>query len=119
MGCNLAELGGGSAAQFGLGIMRIPRLSKICVAVHTAIALLIFLLVWANNGGYHNGLQWGLFGFLGFPIFTPLSYLPEGQCCFNPALVSDMALNCMMLVYALVFGSWWWAGIGWVFQRLY
>ena len=98
--------------------MRIPRLSKILVAVHTAIALFIFLSVWANDGGYHNGLQWTLLGHLDFPVFTPLSYLPEGQSRFNPALMPDMALNCMILGYALLFGSLWWAGIGWAIQRL-
>jgi O-antigen/teichoic acid export membrane protein len=99
--------------------MRIPRLSKICVTVHTVIALLIFLAMWANNGGYHNGWQWGLLGLIDFPIFMPLSYLPEGESRFNPALMSDMALNGLFLGYALLFGSLWWMTIGWMCQRFY
>jgi hypothetical protein len=99
--------------------MNIPRLAKILVAVHTVLAFVVFLSVWANVGGYQNGMQWSVMSFIDFPILTSWAYLPEGQSPFNPALMSDMALNWLMLGYALIFGSCWWAGIGWVIQRLY
>ncbi len=99
--------------------MRIPLLSKFFVVLHTVIAVLVFLWVWANDGGYHNGLQWAIMAVLDFPVWLPLSYLPEGDSRFNPALMSNMALNTFYLGYALVFGSLWWMGIGWTLQRLY
>lgn len=98
-------------------IGRFPLLSRLLVTIHAVIALVIFLWVWSNLGGYHNGIQWGVISYLDYPVFIPLDYLPEGRSWLNPALMPDMVLNCLLFGYALVFGSLWWAGIGRVVQR--
>jgi len=99
--------------------MHIPKLSKVFVIVHTIVAFLIFASVWANAGGYQNGLQWGILGVLDFPVFFPWRYLPEGQSAFNPVLIPEMALNWITLGYALLFGTVYWFTLGWALTWLY
>src|SRR5438128_506161 len=99
--------------------MHIPRLSKNFVIGHAVIAVLLFLHVWANAGGYQNGLQWGIIAFIDYPVFFPLRYLPEGQSMFNPALIPEMTLNWLTLGYALLFVTTYCFALGWTITWIY
>ena len=100
--------------------MCIPKLSRIFVIAHTVIALIAFPSMWANKGGYQNGLQqWGVLGVLDFPVFFLLHYVAEGQSVFNPALIPEMTLNWIYLGYALLVGSLYWFALGWAITCLY
>ena len=98
---------------------RIPTLSKVLMIVHGVVALGIFASVWANAGGYQNGVQWGILAMIDFPVFFPWRLLPEGQSPLNPALMPELTLNWVTLAYALVFGTLYWFMLGWVVTRLY
>ena len=97
---------------------RLPLLSRVLVVIHGLLATVVFLWVCFSSGEF-NGQQWGLLGWIDFPVFFRVNFCLEALSRYIRVIDKIVVWNPLVYVYTLIAGSIYWCCIGWLLDRLW